>query len=598
MSVALVFTLVLLACYLLSRQNNLADNVFIFYQHPIVNTSLHNILQVGVLAPDLKSISIANQLITVNDSAFFTRQVMADNNSDFIVFTHPIQAVFTAPVTWFFLALYLVLMTFLRKRVKACVAEQLAEVRSLEHWITSSQQQNQTQPLTPNSHITDYISAMQAELLKAQRGKSRFDQELKENALLDPATRIGNRNFFTSHLEAFLKEEDCRGAVFLIQLKGCELLQNLYGEEQALKLLETVIDNIKQRIAPIPDCFLSRQGEFELAVLAPSLFVNDAEKLAERLLKNLTTLALPIGVNKDEFCHIGISYFKSDNNAFQIMSEADMALRSAQLQGPSQWFMYDPGEVAKETAIGSLQWRTFLSQVIVKKSFIIFSQPVIASKENKVLHYEVLSRVSNNKGELISPRIFLPMAEKCGLANPLDLIIFEQVCQLITFEDKNDAYSLNFSIDAILSEDFRDKLFDILTRYPNVAAKLVIEISEYQIKSRLNELIPIVNTLKAKGFRILVDKVGQYVINTQYLKQCQISSVKLHRSIVLDIHLKPENQVFVQSMKVLCDSLDIDLYAVGVESLDEWRTLMQIGVCGGQGHYFNEPVAQLANSLD
>ena len=280
------------------------------------------------------------------------------------------------------------------------------------------------------------------------------------------------------------------------------------------------------------------------------------------------------------------------------MSEADMALRSAQLQGPSQWFMYDPGEIAKESAIGSLKWRTFLTQVIEQKSFIIFSQPVIDTRQPKVLHYEVLSKVKNHRGGLISPRVFLPMAEKCGFSSQLDLMVFEQICQLITFESQDYPYSFNLSIEAVLSENFREKLYLLLDKYQGVAEKLIIEISEYHLKSRFSELLPVVQELRSHGFKILADKVGQYIVNAQYLNQYDISYVKLHRSIILDINIKPENQVFVQSMKVLCESLDINLYAVGVENIDEWQTLSKIGICGGQGHYFDEPVAQIANAID
>ena len=595
---AFVLTALLLINYVCSQQNKIAEYVFSIYQNPSITSKL----QTPILTPDIETLTINGKVILERESFLFSREVMASdsvgNKTDLVVFKHPLQAIFSTPITWLFLVLNVMGIMFLRSRLVECLKTQLQEMQSLEDWIHSPERQDHHTPLASNSKMADYISAMQAELVTAKRGKSRFDQELKESALLDPATRIGNRNFFTSHLEAILREEDSRGAVFLIQLKGCELVQNLYGEAQALTLLESVIESIKSRIFGIPDCFLSRRGEFELAVLTPGLFVDETEKLAERMLNNLTSLPLPIGVNKEEFCHFGISYFKNNRNQFQIMSEADMALRSAQLQGPSQWFMYDPGEVAKESAIGSLKWRTFLTQVIKNKSFIIFSQPVIDTRQNKVLHYEVLSKLQSNQGKLISPRIFLPMTEKCGLSSQLDLMVFEQVCELITYEDKSVSYSLNLSIEALLSETFRSDLFEILHKYPNVAAKVIIEISEYHIKSRLNELIPIISSFTDKGMRILVDKVGQYVVNAQYLKQCQISYIKLHRSIILDIDQKPENQIFVQSMKVLCEPLGISLFAVGVESLEEWQTLMKVGICGGQGHYFNEPVAQIASAMN
>ena len=73
--------------------------------------------------------------------------------------------------------------------------------------------------------------------------------------------------------------------------------------------------------------------------------------------------------------------------------------------------------------------------------------------------------------------------------------------------------------------------------------------------------------------------------------------MKLHRSIVLDIDKKTENQVFIQSLKTLAAAKSIAVYALGVERKAEWRTLLQLDVKGGQGHFFTEPVAQVAKAI-
>ena len=544
--------------------------------------------------------------IKATNLSTFTRtvvKVLPQQNIS-ITFIHPFLVMLSSVVFISSIALLTLGLLFLRRRFSNRLTEQLTPINDLESWVNGNTIAKKTQPLVirnkradDNNHnaIADAIISIQLALEKAQQDKNLFDQELRENVLLDPTTRIGTQDFFKSHLAALLLEEDARGAVFLVQLKGCELIQNLYGETQAIHLLETAIDSIKSRIFNIADCFLSRRGEFELAILVPDLYVDEMEKLAERLLKNLMTLSLPIGISKDEFCHVGISYFKSGSKLYKVMSEADMALRSAQLQGPSQWFMYDPGEVAKETAIGSLKWRTFLTHVISNKAFVTFSQQVISNDNNQVLSYEILSKIKNSRGELISPRIFLPMAEKCGLSLALDFMVFEQVCEQIKTDQYTNIYSINFSLDALLSEKFRERFLATLTETPKLIPHLILEISEYHLKSRKNELLPTLNIFKEYGLLLLADKVGQYIVNAKYLNECHISFVKLHRSIVLDIHKKPENQVFVQSMKVLCEPLNIQLFAVGVESIDEWLTLQKIGIDGGQGHFFDEPIPKIVN---
>ena len=69
--------------------------------------------------------------------------------------------------------------------------------------------------------------------------------------------------------------------------------------------------------------------------------------------------ALPEVENSDNFFHLGCAYFTAGDNAAQLIEEADMALRAAQLQGNSNWFMYDKGAIDEEFAKGSVRWRSF-----------------------------------------------------------------------------------------------------------------------------------------------------------------------------------------------------------------------------------------------
>ncbi len=566
------------------------DMMILMKSHRMVNIYLNNDLFVGS----------ANQAVF---SHTYIRSILINNVPTrlSVRFVSPLVVMFSSVAFLLTLALLLLCILLLRQRLEGQLDDSLKAVSKIDLWSDNNLEKHQNQLSTehvirPDNHIFDYIEAIEIELFKARQEKNLFDQELREKVLLDPTTRIGTQDFFKSHLAALLEEEDSRGAVFLIQLKGCELVQNLYGEIQAINLLEAAIASIQSRIVNIPDSFLSRRSEFELALLVPDLYVDDMERLAERLLKNLMTLSLPVGVNQDEFYHLGISYFKNGDKLYKVLSEADMALRSAQLQGPSQWFMYDPGEIANETAIGSLKWRTFLTKVIKNQAIVLFSQPVISSSTHQILSYEIFSKIKNSRQELISPRVFLPMAEKCGLSLSLDFMVFEQVCEKIISDKYELTYSINFSLDALLSKQFNEKLLNKLAKNSKLAACLILEISEYHLKSRKNELLPTLYRYKQQGLSLLADKVGQYVENAKYLEECHISFIKLHRSIVLDIDKKPENQVFVQSLKVVCESLGIQLFSVGVENVDEWLTLRKMNIDGGQGHYFDEPIPQISNN--
>lgn len=514
------------------------------------------------------------------------------------VFVHPLNLLFTS---WLFIAfnfIFAACVLGVRFSLSKSLSSSFAPIRSLENWAALSRIHGKYQPIKAQEPISESIAELLHKLHEAKANQGHAELKIRERLLLEPETGVGNREFFNNRLDALLKEEDARGCVMLLCFKDFDAVQATYGGQTALAFVEQAIALIKKRLVNFNNYFIARPNSAELAILMTGLYADEAQKLANKLLASINQIPLPVGVAKDEFTHIGVVCFAGDNQAYKIMAEADMALRNAQLQGPSQWFMYESGEVARESAKGSLKWRTFLARAIEKNAFVIFFQPVIASQSDQILHHEVLSKVRDSQGQLISARVFLPMAQKCGLSAKIDLLVFEQVCRLLQYEGKQpDACSLNLSIDALLDEYFIEAVYNKLAQVPDIANRLIVEISEYHLVTQLNKLAPVIRLLDELGVKILADKVGQYVVSTDYLRDCPIRFIKLHRSIVYHVHEKIENQVFIQSLKARCLQHGVKIYALGVESKDEWRTLVHLGVTGGQGHFFTEPVAQVANAI-
>ncbi len=526
------------------------------------------------------------------------RVIQGDATNRKLMFVHPLWLVFTSPILLVTSAFFAFFVFFTRLLIYKSIDRSLDKVTAMEKWAHLSTVHGSIQPVPVLGAISETISSIIEKLNNTQHQYVRADQRIREQALLDYETGVGNREFLNNRLEAVLSEEDARGAVLLVNFQGLEVVQSLHGYNQALAILESSIELLVGKMDYLVNYFIARRGEFELAILVPGLYVNETEKLANRLLRSIDTITFPVGVNQEESCHIGISYFTQGHQSYQIMAEADMALRSAQLQGPSQWFMYDTGEVASESAKGSLKWRTFLTRAIQNNAFVLFFQPVISSKNDSVLHHEILSKVRDGHGKLISARVFLPMAQKCGLASNVDTLVFDQACRLLQYEKTlQDSCSLNISVESLLNDDFVEHVYTTLARTPDIATKLIIEISEYHLFSNVVKLEPVLNFIDEMGIRVLADKVGQYIVSTDYIRSCPISFVKLHRSIVQHVHERLENQVFIQSLKTSCLERKIEIFALGVESSEEWSTLIRLGVTGGQGHFFTEPVAQVANTI-
>ncbi|MDO6426284.1 EAL domain-containing protein [Thalassotalea sp. 1_MG-2023] len=468
----------------------------------------------------------------------------------------------------------------------------------MENWAYLANICHEYQDLVGQDVIARMVNRLVAKGRDVDNIDSMIDKGIRSKILLDEDTGLGNREFFDHRLDALLKEEGIQGAVYFIHFNEGELVYTLHGRTAVTQIFNQVIGSINMLLHKLSGCYLTRRGTYELALIAPGVYITEAEQLAQRMIKTLSSIALPIGVERDSFVHIGVSYFSQAENSYQIKSEADMALRSAQLQGPSQWFMFEPGEVEHVRAKGSLQWRTFLEKAIARNAFVLFFQPVLAATNEQSLHHEVLVKVRDEDGQLINARVFLPMAVKSGVIKEVDFLVLSQVCRLLNYDRHlTESCSLNLSIESLLSKNLLGKFKEILVRYPKISSQLIVEISEYHLVNEYLRLKPVLSQLQSLGVRLFIDKVGQYIESVDYLKECPISAIKLHASIVINIHQRSENQIFVKSLVKICQSQQVDIYAFGVECAEEWRTLKKLGVNGGQGHYFTEPMSQVAKAI-
>lgn len=490
-----------------------------------------------------------------------------------------------------FSLIYIALWLFIRFRFKSVFFTKLKDLNKIEEWSHLNETKEIESSHSLENPISQAINNLQNQLYDVSSNEIKFDQMIREGALLDRETGIGNRDFFNSRLEALLKEEDVHGGVLFLQFKGYDALEVQYSHEKIIQLLHVYIAFIKQKFEKVPSYFIARRNEDEIAILLPRIMVPDLKKMVQGLMIGILKVPTPLGIDTDELIHIGVSYFHGRQTAYQIKSEADMALRSAQLQGPSQWFMYEVGDVEYEAVKGSLRWRTFLLKMIKKKSFMLFFQPLLSAENNQVIHQEVLCKVKEKEGKYLSAKVFIPMAQKCGLTLEIDLLMVEKACeQLNGLDYQKDIFSLNVSVESLLSVKFRDAFYQILKCYPSVSSRLILEVTEYHLHQHLEALAPILTELNQQKIKILVDKVGQYVVSAHYLKITAIQYIKLHRSLIINLHEKPQNQIFIQSLLKLSVPLGVQVYALGVEHKKEWDMLMRLGVQGGQGHFFAKPL--------
>ncbi|WP_028775066.1 RNase E specificity factor CsrD [Shewanella waksmanii] len=443
--------------------------------------------------------------------------------------------------------------------------------------------------------INRALTKMLLELDDAEKQRARFDQFIRSNTFLDPETGIGNQLFLKNRLDALSNDAGmlAPGVLYLLEMADLDLLQQDLGEEPVNEMLGQVIAAIGQVLDGQANSIFSRRSQNQFALVVPQISLQDTEKLANKLLKVCQAQLSDELLKQQDFFHIGVAYFKVGDNKTQLVEEAEMALRAAQFQGSSNWFMYDKGAVDEGFAKGSVRWRSFLEYALVNKRVVAFSQPVVDS-DMQTHHLEVSSRLRDNQGTLVRATLFLPMAIKCGLTPQIERQVIETVLfDLLNASKDGMSYSINLSLDTLTSRAFVRWLRTTLLEYRHLTSRLIFEINEDIIVNHTESLKGTLDMINKMGARLCVDRVGLQVVSTQYIKTCQIDLIKLHRSIVSQIHLRQENQLFVRSLIGGLYRTEVQVFAEGVDVFEEWQTLKILGVSAAQGSLFSDPVEEI-----
>lgn len=474
-------------------------------------------------------------------------------------------------------------------------------VKATEQWAenylkTDPEHQTITQFNQGAWPVSDAILALDQALQRQLNTSLQIDTQMRSRAFLDEQTGIGNRIYFDHRIEAYLaqREEGQGGCLYLIHLNELDIVQMEIGEQQVAIILNYLVNLTTKFVDEYHDSVFARRSDCDFTLLIPDIDVENAQNIASCLIRLCDRIPLPKEIDDDHFFHIGIANLTHCDTPYQALAEADMALRAAQLQGPSNWFMYDKDQIDKNFAKGSAQWRSTIDIALSKHAFVLLFQPVMLTDNTINHHNEILARMRNNNGQLVNASIFLPMAQKLGMINRIDQLMVEKTVNLLNYENgAQDICSLNLHIDSLLECSFQNWLLTYLQSHPKVTNRIIIEVSEYPLVTHGKSLVSFFAALHKVGIRLLIDHVGLYVLDTSYIRHYSVDYLKLHVSVVRNIDTRPENQLFVKSLLAACTGTSVLVFGLGVERIGEWVTLQKLGIAGAQGHYFTEPLESL-----
>lgn len=422
------------------------------------------------------------------------------------------------------------------------------------------------------------------------------DQEVRHlvrvQGLIDHELAVGNRVFFESKLQHYLSDQSevGYGAVYIIQLSHPEISRAGIKQVSRLKGCVDVLNGIAAGYA---DTVIARLSDSDLVILIAGLGGKEMEKLGDRMAVLLSRASCFADCAGQDVLHIGYAEYQREQTSYQILSEADMALKTAQRHGPNAAFGFIL-QSDKPQAKGSVWWRSELNKALHEQRFALSFQPVFSWHDGEIIQHEVLVRLQSSENSQIPAAIFLPMAHNCGLSSQIDQHVLIKTARLCAADMGNySRCSVNISIQALLEPQWWQWLDHMVISGQLEPHALALEITEHHLLKHYKQLRKSLLKLHTLGFALIIDQVGLVIDNAVYLDELPLESVKLHPSVVRNIDQHLEQQLFVRGLIASYAGKSIRVLATGVELEAEWLVLQKLGIAGGQGFYFSQPLNQI-----
>jgi diguanylate cyclase (GGDEF)-like protein len=409
-------------------------------------------------------------------------------------------------------------------------------------------------------------------------------ERLKQAAATDALTGLANQSHFHERLRIAVQdasELDQPMAVTRLDIDCFKKLNDDRGHGRADEALKAAADAVKKAVRE--GDIVARLGGDDFVIIMPSADPGFAREASDRA-RAAVARALPeeLGMTASA----GFVCFpeqSSSEDAASLSELASSALDVAKRQGGNQTRKYDADAV---TAIPSIkQQRAEIDELLASDTPItpVF-QPLVELTTGRLVGYEALSRFNAEVAR--GPDAWFNQAQRCGRGLALEMAAIKAALSA-PGRPRGTYLSLNFSPSALAST----KILSIL---PSNMSGIVVEVTEHELASEDGGLEEGLARLRARGAKIAVDDAGAGYAGLNQVMRVQPDMIKLDRSLIEGVNADGAKAALVEFFVMFARRVGAGVCTEGIETLDELRTLINLGVSYGQGYLLGRPAGPWA----
>jgi len=424
-----------------------------------------------------------------------------------------------------------------------------------------------------------------------------LQKETARLAYYDSLTGLPNRQLLARHiLQAIAANTDETrvGGLLVIDLDNFKDLNDTLGHDIGDQLLQQVA----QRLLSIgtEQEAVSRLGGDEFVLLLQGVPKESAkamlEQVAQRVLSLLNERFSLSGISHHTTCSIGGTLVEDSQSSVQdILRRGDLAMYQAKRNGRNTYCLFSTdmeNAVNFRTAI-----EADLRVAIDQQQMFLHYQPQV-DDAGRLIGAEALLRWQHPVRGLISPGIFIPIAEASGLIVPIGRWVLQQACQQAALWQAQRpghpiVVAVNVSALQFRHSQFTSQVLDVVAENGINPNGLKLELTETMMVEDVEEAIEKMHLLKSAGISFALDDFGTGYSSLSLLKRLPIDQLKIDQSFIKDLLIDPDDAAIAKSIIALGRALGIEIIAEGVETLAQRDFLSRLGCHYFQGYLFGHP---------
>ena len=377
-------------------------------------------------------------------------------------------------------------------------------------------------------------------------------------------------------------------AFLFLDLDGFKPVNDTFGHPKGDAVLQGVADRLVQVVGSAGH--VGRMGGDEFAiVISDAQSRKSVEDLCARI---IAAIAQPFIVDRVEIkigVSIGCAFGPVDGRSVDdLIQKADLALYQAKANGRGLCCNYNAD--MQSLAEHRLKLEQDLSEAIRLGQLCLFYQPLIRASDQSLVGFEALIRWKHPVRGMIPPNDFIPLAEETGLIIPMGDWVIEEACRAASTWPAHISVALNLSARQLVMPTIPGTVSAALTKYRVPANRIELEVTESVFLEDSAGSLDVLKRLRGLGVGIALDDFGTGYSSLGYLNKAVFHKLKIDGSFVREAAKNKETVAIIQSIIQLANSFRMTITAEGVETVDDFERMRDLGAHQIQGYLFGKPM--------